>query len=102
MQWPASQVTVTFQSRFGREEWLQPYTDQTLLRLGCRRERVAVICPGFVADCLETLEEIDITNRERFMEAGGRKFHYIPCVNDDPCWLAAMRRIAGRELAGWT
>jgi ferrochelatase len=102
MQWPASQVTVTFQSRFGREAWLQPYTDQTLLRLGCRRERVAVICPGFVADCLETLEEIDITNRERFMEAGGRKFHYIPCVNDDPCWLAAMRRIAGRELAGWT
>jgi ferrochelatase len=99
--WPADRVTMTFQSRFGREEWLRPYTDETLMELGRARARVAVICPGFTADCLETLEEIAITNRERFLEAGGRDYLYLPCVNDDAHWKTAMMEIATRELGGW-
>ena len=98
---PRANVTVTFQSRFGREEWLQPYTDVTLVELAKRGARVAVICPGFVADCLETLEEIDLTNREAFMAAGGPAFHYIPCVNAHSAWASALRHITSRELAGW-
>jgi ferrochelatase len=101
LQWPPAQVTVTFQSRFGREEWLQPYTDVRLRELARRGARVAVICPGFVADCLETLEEINITNREYFLGAGGAAFHYIPCVNAHPEWTAALGAIVERELAGW-
>jgi ferrochelatase len=97
----ASKISVVFQSRFGREEWLQPYTDVTLRDLGKRGERVAVICPGFTADCLETLEEIDIRGRERFLKAGGRAFLRVPCLNEHPSWIAAMSAIASRELIGW-
>jgi ferrochelatase len=97
----ASKIEVVFQSRFGREEWLQPYTDTTLRDLGKRGERVAVICPGFTADCLETLEEIGIRGAEQFRKAGGRTYLRVPCVNDHPSWITAMGAIASRELIGW-
>jgi ferrochelatase len=97
----ASKIGVVFQSRFGREEWLQPYTDATLRDLGKHRERVAVISPGFTADCLETLEEIGIRGEEQFRKAGGRTYLRVPCLNDHPSWIAAMGAIASRELIGW-
>jgi protoporphyrin/coproporphyrin ferrochelatase len=93
---------LTFQSRFGRARWLEPYTAATLVQLardGVRR--VDVVCPGFAADCLETLEEIDIECRGSFLAAGGREFHYIPALNDAPAWIAALGMIAWRELQGW-
>lgn len=99
--WPKARVAVTFQSRFGREEWLQPYTDATLDALGREHTRVLVVCPGFTADCLETLEEIQMTGRERFIERGGNAFTQVPCLNDDPFWLDTMARLARRELANW-
>ena len=75
----------TFQSRFGREPWLQPYTDKTLEAMpGEGYKHVAVICPGFSSDCLETIEEIDGEGREIFIEHGGETFHYIPCLNAEP------------------
>ena len=92
---------VVFQSRFGREEWLQPYTDKTLEALGAERRRVAVMCPGFTADCLETLEEIRLRGYEQFHAAGGQSYHVIPCLNEHPAWLDAMAAIATRELGGW-
>ncbi|MBT5383733.1 MAG: ferrochelatase [Kordiimonadaceae bacterium] len=77
------QIKTTFQSRFGKEKWLQPYTDKTLKSLPEQNiKNVAVVCPGFSADCLETLEEIKIENKEYFIEAGGKKYDYIPCLND--------------------
>jgi ferrochelatase len=93
---------ITFQSRFGKAEWLQPYTQATLEKLG--REgtaRVDAICPGFVADCLETLEEIAMECKESFLEAGGKEFHYIPCVNERPDWMTALRDLVFTHLAGW-
>jgi protoporphyrin/coproporphyrin ferrochelatase len=86
---------VTFQSRFGYAEWLQPYTEPTLVELARSGiARVDVFCPGFVADCLETLEEIGLAARERFLEAGGREFHALPCLNESPEWIAALAAIA--------
>lgn len=96
------QYRVTFQSRFGKAQWLQPYTEPTLQQLAREGiERVDVICPGFVADCLETLEEIDQEAREAFIEAGGKTLHYIPCLNDRHEWITALRDIALRHLQGW-
>lgn len=90
---------LTFQSRFGRARWLSPYTQQTLEELAGRGVKsVDVICPGFVADCLETLEEIDLENRAAFLAAGGRNFHYIPCLNEDPDWIAALADILASEI----
>jgi ferrochelatase len=97
----ADSVTVVYQSRGDREEWLQPYTDTTLEALGRTGARVAVMCPGFTADCLETLEEIRLRGREQFHSAGGRDYLAIPCLNEHPAWLEAMTAIARRELAGW-
>ena len=97
----AGALTVVFQSRFGREEWLQPYTDITLESLGQSGARVAVLCPGFTADCLETLEEIALRGEEQFHSTGGRDYLAVPCLNDHPAWLEAMAAIARRELAGW-
>src|SRR5690606_17561741 len=89
------EYVVTFQSRFGAAKWLQPYTEPTLVELARGGlERVDVVCPGFVADCLETLEEIDITARRAFLDAGGRDFRYIPCLNESPAWIAALAAIA--------
>ena len=96
------QYVVTFQSRFGKAEWLQPYTAPTVAQLardGVRR--VDVICPGFIADCLETLEEISMEVRHEFMQNGGKEFHYIPCLNESPAWIQALAEIAEQHLIGW-
>ena len=91
-----------FQSRFGPKQWLKPYTDRTLERLGGQGlGRVDLVCPGFAADCLETLEENAMGNRELFLEAGGGEFHYIPCLNDRPDHIDAITRIALENLGGW-
>ena len=98
----AEQYRVTFQSRFGRAEWLQPYTAEVLTELGRRKvERVDVICPGFVSDCLETLEEIAIECKALFLEAGGGEFRYIPCLNDRHEWIAALTEMVQRNLHAW-
>jgi ferrochelatase len=87
---------ITFQSRFGYAEWLQPYTEPTLIALAAAgTARVDVFCPGFVADCLETLEEIGIAARKKFLRAGGRELHLLPCLNDSPEWIAALAQISG-------
>ena len=89
---------LTFQSRFGAAKWLQPYTEPTLVSLAERKiKRVDVICPGFVSDCLETLEEIGITARQAFLRAGGGEFHLLPCLNESPEWIAALAAISGRK-----
>ena len=86
---------VTFQSRFGVAEWLQPYTQPTLEELARKgTKEVDVFCPGFVSDCLETLEEIAITARDAFLAAGGRELRVIPCLNEEPEWISALERIA--------
>ena len=90
----ADDWVATFQSRFGFAEWLQPYTAPTLAELARKHERVDVVCPGFVCDCLETLEEIGIEARQTFLTAGGREFHLIPCLNESPEWIAALAQIA--------
>mgnify|MGYP005813286369 CR=1 FL=1 len=96
------EYVVTFQSRFGRAEWLRPYTAATLHELGRKgTDRVDVVCPGFVADCLETLEEIAIEGRKEFLAAGGRQFHYIACVNDSPPFIAALADLVQVHVQGW-
>ena len=93
---------ITFQSRFGKAEWLQPYTQATLEKLGkAGTARVDVICPGFVADCLETLEEIAMECKAAFLSSGGKEFHYIPCVNERPDWIAALGQVVSTHLSGW-
>lgn len=92
----------TFQSRFGPERWLKPYTDETLQSLPKDGvTSVDLCCPGFSADCLETLEENAMTNRDMFLDAGGEHFSYIPCLNDDPGHIDALAGIAARHLRGW-
>ncbi|MBG9387469.1 ferrochelatase [Caenimonas aquaedulcis] len=93
--------TVSFQSRFGKAKWLEPYTDATLRTLGKKGARIDVICPGFTSDCLETLEEIAMEGRHTFLQAGGKEFRYIPCLNDDQGGVAALAGVAERHLAGW-
>jgi ferrochelatase len=96
------QYLITFQSRFGRAEWLKPYTQDTLEALGREQmRRVDVVCPGFVADCLETLEEIAIENKTAFLSSGGGEFHYIPCLNERDDWIGALASIARNHLQGW-
>jgi ferrochelatase len=96
------ELIVTFQSRFGRAKWLQPATDATLAALpGHGITRVAIFAPGFAADCLETLEELDIRGRATFLGAGGKDFAYLPCLNDSPPGIEMLRGIIGRELEGW-
>ena len=98
----ADQVQLTFQSRFGKAKWLQPYTEPTLQALAAAGvRRVDVMCPGFVADCLETLEEIAQEARDAFLAAGGQGFSYVPCLNDNPAWIDALTALAERHLAGW-
>jgi ferrochelatase len=93
---------ITFQSRFGKAEWLQPYTQPTLETLARQGvARVDVVCPGFVADCLETLEEIAMECKDAFLSSGGSEFHYIPCVNERPDWIAALRDLVSTHLSGW-
>jgi ferrochelatase len=88
---PKEKYSVAFQSRLGRDPWLKPYTDYELARFGGQGiKRLLVICPAFVSDCLETLEEIGIRGRETFLNAGGREFTLIPCVNEQPLWISAL------------
>ncbi|HEY0312023.1 MAG TPA: ferrochelatase [Allosphingosinicella sp.] len=95
-------LRITFQSRFGRAKWLTPATDTTLEALpGEGVTRVALIAPGFSADCLETLEELAIRGKESFLAAGGTHFAYLPCLNDSADGIDMLRRIVGRELEGW-
>lgn len=102
LELPPGQAVMTFQSRFGKAKWLQPYTEPTLVELARQGVgRVDVVCPGFTADCIETLEEIDQEARAAFLSAGGREFHYIPCLNDDLGWLRALADLAERHLTGW-
>ncbi|MFA7413507.1 MAG: ferrochelatase [Rhizobium sp.] len=99
---PKEKFMVTFQSRFGPEEWLQPYTDKTVEKLASEGvKRIAVINPGFVSDCLETLEEIAGEAAESFHEHGGEKFVHIPCLNDSLEGLRVLEKVIRRELQGW-
>ena len=100
--WPEERLRITFQSRFGPKEWLQPYTDVTveeLARSGVKN--IGIITPGFSADCVETLEEIDIGVRETFLENGGQNFTYIPCLNASAGHLRFLADLIEEELAGW-
>lgn len=102
LDFPAERILVTFQSRFGKAEWLQPYTQPTLEALA--REgvgRVDVMCPGFISDCLETLEEIAMECREAFIHHGGKHFHYIPCLNERHDWIVALTTIIRDHLGNW-
>jgi ferrochelatase len=102
LQLSPEQYVVTFQSRFGKAEWLQPYTAPTLQQLAREGvQRVDVICPGFTSDCLETLEEISMEARHDFEAAGGEQFHYIPCLNESPAWINGLAEIAEQHLIGW-
>ena len=97
------QYIVTFQSRFGKAEWLKPYTAPMIEKLakeGC--QRIDIFCPGFPADCLETLEEIAMEAREIFLEHGGKDYRYIPCLNSNPRWIEALGDIAHQHLQGWS
>src|SRR5690606_6818915 len=98
----AGLVHVSFQSRFGAEKWLEPYTEPTLRQWA--REgitHVDVMCPGFLADCLETMEEIEMQCRDAFMAEGGRQFRDITCLNDGPAWAAGFAGMIRKYLAGW-
>jgi ferrochelatase len=96
-------LTITFQSRFGRAKWLEPATDTVLAAMpGKGIKKVAIVAPGFSADCVETLEELTIRGRETFEEAGGTHFGYLPCLNDSARGIAMLRGVIARELEGWT
>jgi ferrochelatase len=96
------QYALSFQSRFGKAEWIKPYTTATLLELGkSGTRRVDVVCPGFVADCLETLEEIAQEGKEDFQHAGGGEYHYIPCLNTRDDWIHALTDLVLDNLHGW-
>jgi ferrochelatase len=93
---------ISFQSRFGRAEWLKPYTVEAAEQFGKKKiSRMDVVCPGFVSDCLETLEEIAMEVKQVFLNAGGGEFNYIPALNENPEWIAALARIATENLHGW-
>jgi protoporphyrin/coproporphyrin ferrochelatase len=95
-------LKMTFQSRFGRAEWLKPYTAETVRELAVRGvKRLAVVTPGFAADCLETLEEIGVENAGYFRDAGGERFAAIPCLNDSAAGVTVIEAVARRELKGW-
>ncbi|MDD4977674.1 MAG: ferrochelatase [Gallionella sp.] len=96
------QYVVSFQSRFGKAEWIKPYTTATLLELGKQKtKRVDVVCPGFTSDCLETLEEIAQEGKEDFQHAGGGEYHYIPCLNERNDWIVALTDLVMDNLQGW-
>jgi ferrochelatase len=100
--WPPERLRLSFQSRFGTAEWLKPYTDETVKALADSGvKRMAIVAPGFTADCLETLEELDGENREYFMHHGGEKFAYLPCLNDSEEGMRVIRAVVERELQGW-
>ncbi|MBF0160229.1 MAG: ferrochelatase [Magnetococcales bacterium] len=99
---PTEQWAIAFQSRFGRQKWLQPATDQQLKSLPQQgHKQVVVICPGFVSDCLETLEELGQQGRQLFLDHGGTSFQLLPCLNDSGAWLEALTGLVRQELSGW-
>ena len=101
LQLTEDQMMTTFQSRFGREEWLQPYTDETLKALPNEGvTSVQVVCPGFSADCLETIEEIGMDNRDYFLEAGGTRYEYIACLNAAPGHVTALTALLADHIHG--
>jgi protoporphyrin/coproporphyrin ferrochelatase len=100
--WTNGRLLTCFQSRFGPQEWLQPYTDETIVSLARQGvRRIAVFNPGFVSDCLETLEEIAVEARATFLQAGGQAFSHIPCLNDGEDGMAVIEAVVRRELSGW-
>jgi ferrochelatase len=100
--WDGKKLLTTFQSRFGPEEWLQPYTDETVARLAREGVKsIAVLNPGFVSDCLETLEEIAVEAARIFHEEGGENFSHIPCLNDSEEGMRVIESLVRRELSGW-
>jgi ferrochelatase len=101
--WSDEFLKVTFQSRFGPAEWLQPYTSDTIEQLGRDRKRVAIAAPAFSVDCIETLEELAITGREQYVQAGGNHddYAYIPCLNDSDGGMVMLEAVVRRELGGW-
>ncbi|MFN4099963.1 MAG: ferrochelatase, partial [Pararhodobacter sp.] len=100
--WDKGEIHTTFQSVFGREEWLKPYTVEHVAKLAeSGVKRLAVVAPAFAADCIETLEEIEGEIREAFEHAGGESFTYIPCLNDDPMHMDVLAQIAAENLGGW-
>jgi protoporphyrin/coproporphyrin ferrochelatase len=100
--WSKETWLTTFQSRFGNDPWLQPYTDKTVEKLGQTGvKKLVMVAPGFSADCLETIEELDVENREFFMEAGGTHFSYVPALNDSADGMRVIETIVRRELGGW-
>jgi ferrochelatase len=102
LKWPDNKILVTFQSRFGPEPWLQPYTDKTIVELAkSGKKRIAVIAPGFISDCLETLEELNVEARELFIEHGGESFQYIPCLNDNKFSIKFLNNLIKQNLQGW-
>lgn len=102
LDWPRERLRVTFQSRFGKAKWLEPATEPTLQALAREgHHHVQVVCPGFSADCLETLEEIAQEGRATFLNAGGRQFHYLPCLNDRPQGIDTLLTLTERHLSGW-
>jgi len=97
-----TQYKASFQSRLGRAKWLEPYTEPTLINLGrAGVKRVDVMCPSFTCDCLETLQEINMECRTAFLRSGGKEFHYLPCLNDNPDWITALTNITLQHLQGW-
>jgi ferrochelatase len=102
LNWPPERWTRTFQSLFGKDLWLQPYTDRTLEDLAHSGvKRVFVAMPGFTADCLETIDEIGYETRELFRHAGGEELHRCPCLNDHPSWIHGMKELIAQEGKGW-
>ena len=100
--WPEERFRMSFQSRFGPDEWLKPYTDETVKELAASGvKRMAIVAPGFSADCLETLEELNGENRHYFEGGGGEHFAYLPCLNDSPEGMRVIRTVVERELQGW-
>lgn len=101
--WSKDFLRVTFQSRFGRAEWLNPYTSETIMELGAQKKKVAIAAPAFSVDCIETLEELAITGREQYVEAGGNHddYAYIPCLNDSDGGMKMLEAVVRRELGGW-
>jgi len=99
---PQDRYVVTYQSRFGAARWVEPYTEPTLRSLARSGVgKIDVVCPGFPADCIETLEEIDQMGRAAFMAEGGERFRYIPALNDNPLWIAALADLVERHAQGW-
>ncbi|MFP3834063.1 ferrochelatase [Chryseobacterium sp. SIMBA_028] len=99
LELPKDKVIVSFQSRLGKDKWIEPYTDHTLETIPQKGiKNLAIVCPAFVSDCLETLEEISVEGKEQFLEAGGEKFTYIPCLNDEDRWIEVVRILCEEQL----